>query len=392
MFTGCGKWEQDPLAQAQGQLRQGQQKPTDAESPKADQSELLRIFSPDSFGFKEGQENHFTITSKTLEEGFSNSISISNLDDFVDATFDPATGVFQWHPKKGTLSATDPDVKDYVLKVRATAEKTGEKVRTRSKDISLTLSRRGDIPTLSVTLRKDTIREGDMTQLDIEIYDQDAQVAETTWPTIQLGSVASTQSLLGFLSLGGMRSLGKGWFAVSGYIDLQSAEVTSNMDKFGFSVRALSRLLKSSATQNVYATILTSLSEPVTTWTEPLRVVAGENINYQFLIMDPKAETRVTLKQFDALPAEAKASCQTANSTKPSLLACSLLWPTTTTTPDRVYSFSASVVATNTYYGDSASKPKSFQLKVIVSPAPTTTTTTTSTSTTSTTLRSLGVH
>ena len=99
---GCGL-KQDPLADKPDIIKNGRIPQQKIEPLRPENSEVIRIDTVNKFTFVENREDKITITSRVLAPGYVNEMTIDNLSDFQDATFDSVTGVFTWKPPKGFI-------------------------------------------------------------------------------------------------------------------------------------------------------------------------------------------------------------------------------------------------------------------------------------------------
>jgi len=363
MSACSSKWQQDPLAGENKVLEDGQQKPTPAESAKPVDSEAIRIDTVDSYTFIEDNDGGFTVTSRVLEPGYTSTLTIDNMADFPDANFD-STGHFTWHPKPGTV--TGDGVMQIVkpLKVKVVAEKPGATIYQRTKVVNLTITKIFGAPVItSVTKSEDSMREGETMTVSVQVRDQDAGTDPKTWPVLQVLPTQGYPSLVDSISISDVSFSGNGQFVVTLKIDLSNKEVTKGFDRFGFSVRAISRYNQVSASQDVFVNVATSFAKPVCTWTQSIPATAGSEVNYQFVIYDPKGETYLNTPTFSNLPNGATVNCTNLNVSSQQ---CSFVWNVDKSVAPDEYDFSGEVSVSNQNSSDSHTETQDFDFKVIV--------------------------
>lgn len=363
--AGCSEWKQDPLAGREAALNNGSEKP---EQPggKPTPSNAIMVDADNYFSCKEGRTDEMQISARILLPGYSHSISIENLDEFPGATFDANTGKFKWTPARGTVIGEEM-TSEKILKVSVVASKPGAPVLVGGKEIVIGIARAFTAPEV-VTIRanKQKLREGESDTVTVTVRDADAvKEIESTWPTIQFTNVIGGKSLVPFVSL-----IDTAWknnlIEYTMRVDLTDAELTKAVSDYSFGVKANSRFAQTSDEKRVDYSVMTSLTDAVTTWVAEQEGTPGKVIEYQFMVYDPKGEAAVTVTSFQNLPVGALASCTKVNASN---LSCTFLWKTDATTPVNNYNIIAKVEVRNSDFNkDNFIKTQNLSLKVKIKP------------------------
>lgn len=115
--------QQDPLRSYPESVRQGQPPQTKPEYEKPIPSDSIRIDAPDVMAFVEQETQVFKLGVRVLIDGYSASLSVKNLRNFVGASFNAQTGEFRWSPPRGWVSGQQSySVSDLALEVVATSK------------------------------------------------------------------------------------------------------------------------------------------------------------------------------------------------------------------------------------------------------------------------------
>lgn len=105
MLSGC-EFQQDPISGAPEAVRTGtppnMSKP---EIPEAFPKEALQIDAPNIVSGRIGLPIELTIGYRVMVEGVEAQVQIDNLEEFVGAEFDSATGVFKWTPTRDAVGS-----------------------------------------------------------------------------------------------------------------------------------------------------------------------------------------------------------------------------------------------------------------------------------------------
>jgi hypothetical protein len=370
-LVGCSSgWNQDPLANKNGKLQQGQENPTKDEKPKGVGSDTVRLIkAPEVFAFEEGQAGEFVLTGRVLEKGYAPLIIISNLSDFPGARFDANTGKFFWTPPFGTVSANVGDTTEVkVLKVTVVGRHPSLGDKTKEFAVEVPVSKLLNAPEIfSVSSNLLNLREGDFANITINIRDKDAGTAPASWPMIQILPNLGYANISQFVTVTNTTAAGNGVFAVTLKVDLTNAELTTKKGSFGFSIQAISQFMRKSMNQNVTVNVLTSFATLQSTWFSVLDFSLGQKDEYQFIIYDPKEEMKLALPTFSNVPAGASFSCNNVNDSRQ---LCKMTWAPDFTATEGTFTVRADVVGRNQDPSDTQTKTQSFNLEMRVNSAP----------------------
>lgn len=318
-LVACGDWKQDPLAGAKG-LGKGQDKP-DTKPDKAAEADVILIDAPLFKLGKEGEKLEVRFGARVIESGYVLTSKISNLGQFPGATFDSATGVFEWTPAIGTASE---EISKYSLEFVAVATKPGfSAIKTRVAELGV--ARALLEPTIiEVSSLESEIREGDRQYFYVEVEDRTAGSDPDTYPTLVVRNSISVPGMAGFVEVASRDTTSPNTFSFKVEIDLTKAELTKNRTKLGFELLPVSKYQKAGASQAITYEVLNDPADVVSTWTAPIMAAPGSKIDYQFLVIDPKNEGKVNLDSVFSAPAGASLTC-TPDNFNP-VLSCRFIW------------------------------------------------------------------
>lgn len=364
-LSGCGGWNEDPLAGKDEAFKNGQQKPTLPESPKPTDSNALRLDTVDFFKFREGVAGEFTMSARVLEAGYTPIIYIDNLSDFPGAVFSASAGKFYWTPPMGTVTGDSGLEESRVLKVRVVGNKPNGKVLTSDFKVDLRVSKVLNVPEIfSVTKASSEMREGDMMNVTVKVRDKDAG---SSVPNIQILPITGYGNISQFVTITQTLATGNNEYVINMSIDLNGAELTKSRDRYGFTLKAISRFQQASAGQDVFVNVVTSFADLQSTWFASLDVPLGIKKEFQFMIFDPKDELFVGAPTFTGLPNGATINCSGVNVTRQF---CTFSWTPDFTVSPGTYSINASVTGANQDSQDRATKNYNFKLDLSVTSAP----------------------
>lgn len=120
VFGGCTGFKQDPFQDKIEAIQNAKPPDTKPEPTRPMSPGAASIIVTNRTVFKEGKTGSFTLSVKSLLEGYSYKIQVANLDEFKNATFDAATGVFSWTPEQGTITSVD-GFQEFTLKTSIVA-------------------------------------------------------------------------------------------------------------------------------------------------------------------------------------------------------------------------------------------------------------------------------
>lgn len=351
--AGCSKWNQDPLADKDAALQTGEKEPSTPIGGKPTPSDFVKIHAPDYASFKEDRADEIKITGSVPVKDYTFQLSLENMKDFPGAHFDAQSGKFSWTPARGTV-ANGEYSEDRVLRVVVTATRPGSPVLVGTKNVVIGISRLFNAPdVMTITADRSVMRENEMATVRVRVKDLDADPADkNTWPALQITNVIGGKNLAPFVAQYSMVSAPAGTYDAAFKIDLTDAELTKDLSAYSFGLKATSRFNQTSKEGRIDINVATSFSDPVSTWQER-EVASGETVDYQFMVYDPKAETKISVKEFKDLPQGAMASCTRVN---PSYMSCAFLWKTDAATPVNNYRVTAKVEVANTDSKDAVTK------------------------------------
>lgn len=363
-------WHQDPLANRDKALQNGQAKPGEPQKPEGVRSDEVRLQYPEVFSFQEGIPGEFTLVGRILLPGYTPTIVIENLDEFPGAVFDAATGKFSWTPPAGTVKRDRDDTRETRhLKVSVVGQKPGDVVLQNNFVVKLDITKTLSVPEIfEVSKAFLTLREGERTDLTVRIRDLDAGADPATWPKLQILPMLRTPSLTQFVTLTDIDMDGNGEFTANLKVDLRGAELTKSKTFFGFSLQATSRYQKTGKKLDITVVALTSFSTLQSTWFDTVEVNLGSKSEYQFLIFDPKEEVQLDVPEFTGAPAGMSFACEKMGFHRQ---LCKAFWvPDPAVTP-RDYRIRADVKVRNPDSVDTRVETQRLGLDLSVLPAPT---------------------
>lgn len=368
-LSGCGSWKQDPLADKDEAFKNAQQKPTLPEAPKPTDSGAVRLDTVDFYKFREGVAGEFTMSARILEAGYSPVIYIDNLADFPGAQYNASTGKFTWTPALGTVSGDNGLEESRALKVRVVGNKPNGKVLTSDFKVDLRIGKVLNAPEVfSVSKTSASMREGDMMNITVKVRDKDAGSGVNSYPNLLILPIVGYGNISQYVTITQILALGNNEFNINLQIDLSGAELTKSRDRFGFTLKAISRFQQASAPTDVTVNVVTSLADLQSTWFAPLEVPMGVKKEFQFMIFDPKDELFVAAPTFAGVPNGATINCSGVNVTRQF---CTFSWTPDFTVSPGTYSITAQVVGKNQDSQDTTGfKTYNFKLDLNVTSAP----------------------
>ncbi len=341
----CSKWTQDPMegqpwSNKSGKPNAGGEKPKPGLS-----SDNIRIDTEPSYKFQEELEASYKIEARVLLSGYSKPvISIDNLTEFQNGTFDPATGMFTWTPPFGIVEGFDSIDKNLVIKV--VAKKTGEFDEVRYESIPVVIKKHNKEPTILSVSQLRPIREGETQKFKVVVRDLNSGKDFETWPRLSVHAARGYSNLAAFISVSSPYRLSNGDFDFNITVNLSGQEVTDSSETFGAQLVAYSAAGVRSVEHDVQMTILTSFSDLTSTWWDEVPVIAEQQTAYSFVIFDPKNEIYLESPTFTDLPFGAIVQCEKRSSSD-SRQYCKLEWTPMAGIPEGFFSIHADVVVRN---------------------------------------------
>jgi hypothetical protein len=325
--TGCGGWSQDPMSGKDGKLKDGWPFPTKPVGTKPVNPEMIQITAPYFVSYEEEKERKFEILVRVLEADYTADLEIENLSEFPGATYDVNDNMFSWRPDKGYVESMGVGVSVLkILKIKVNAYKAGSVVYSGDQQVEIRVFRDYTAPEITrVDMPRQVMREGERMDLTVYYADKDADPNDrSTWATLRFESLPATKSLAGLVSYSRTnKGVGATEYVTTARIDLSEGDLSSNLDVYSMGMTMISRYGKTSGSQRLDLTVLTSFAAPISTWTEKIEATVDTPMTYKFDIFDPKMEQNLSSDSFVGLPQGADIQCQKTGN---SVLNCVLRW------------------------------------------------------------------
>jgi hypothetical protein len=355
LVNSCGSnpfGDSDPLADESDAVKAGETpfKPKPPPAKPLPEDVLKVDFTTGGYVFREGVETEITITGRSMFNDSMYQMEAVNLAEFKDATVTstagdklagvPATLTFKWKPPVGFVFS---DKLIVTLEVSIATTNLAENYSYKTNIPLLIYNEAFAVPKIvSVTGLPSNVKEsGIAAKFGVNIEDLESQDVNGERPSLLFLSKSSGVSLAPFIKIDKTTlldaKLGKWYFDVS--INLSEIEITKATSTGYFDVVALSGNSVQSNPFNVALPVWTSVSTPVTTWTENVIFKAGTSNAYTFTVLDPKAEGRLAvdfITQCSSLSLQSKPTCSckgvTAGFGKPqSTFLCTIQWDVSAT-------------------------------------------------------------
>ncbi len=381
MVNGCNSnpfGKDDPLADQSDAVKKGESpKKPQPQKPKPLGQDVLTIDSSDFYAFREGVEQEITISSRNfLEEESTYEIAIANVGDFKDAVVTNVSGdtksqqvatlKFKWTPPVGFVIQ---DKMVYPLDIEVyTTNNTEKYVYTKSIPLHI-YNEKFSIPEIvSVSKVPAWIKEKDVSSFfDVRVKDIDAKDADGLRPTLQfLSKNMGNLNLAPFVKAQKptLKDESQGLWDFRVEINLNGLELTADQTTGYFDIYAISANGIESNPKGQQLAVRTSVSAPVTSWSETIEFKIGLENRFSFTVLDPKGEG-IVKSDFTtpcaSLVGAPQCSCQsiagTSGKSATSSL-CTIVWNVPAGELPRAERFS--VESTNKSPVDSETKPASF--------------------------------
>lgn len=340
VFSG----EANPLANQSADVQNGKAPGTQkVEDPKPVAKDVLLIDASDSYTFREGVEQEITINGRSMFDESIYEMEISNLQDFKGAVVTSTTGdkkagvpasiKFKWKPPVGFVILD----KMYVdLDVTISTKDLPENY-IHKKTIKLFVYNESyAVPKiLNVSGVPKTIKEsGTAATFKVVIEDYESKDVNGERPSLLFLSKSVGLSLAPFVKVSSVSypNPAKGQWIFDVIVNLNGLEMTTSKSAGYFDIYAVSGNSVQSNPYNVSLDVLTSISVPVSSWTEPIEFKVGVENNYAFTVLDPKAEGNLTatfLSQCGLLDGAPVCDCKAvpvAYGKPKSISNCSIQW------------------------------------------------------------------
>lgn len=369
MLAACqGSWNQDPLAGKSDLLNKTKAPAPPVGAPKPQRSDAVLVdVNADTFYFQEGKSGEIAISSRVLLSDYVGTMEIQNMGDFPGAKFDAAAGKFLWTPPVGTV---DDAVAKFELDVFVTANPTAaSKVSTvysNERRIRIEVSKEFSEPAILKSASPVSIREDANETFSVIVSDVDGGTDPKDYPRLFIfPPTGKSRSLAPFLSIVDTKPTAnaKEWeFKLR--LDLRGTELVNGVKDFGFGLQAVSRFDKYSKLTQYSTRVLNRPVEPVNTWqTTEFEAEVESTVN--FLVMDTRSETKLSLGNTAGMPTGASLTCAGLD---PSTLNCAVKWKPDANLAGKMGTLSATIVSMNKDFQDSFSISSYLSLTYKVKP------------------------
>ncbi len=350
LVNACGSdpfGDSDPLADQSDAVKAGETpfKPKPP-PPEVLPEDVLKVdFTSGGYVFREGVETEVTVTGRSMFNDSMYQMKVVNLAEFKDATVTaiagdkvagvPASLTFKWKPPIGFVFS---DKLVVTLEVSIATTNLAENYSYKTNIPLLIYNEAFAVPRIvSVTGLPTNVKEsGIVARFGVNIEDLESRDVNGERPLLLFLSKSSGVSLAPFIKVDKTSlvdaKLGQWSFDVS--INLSEIEITKATSTGYFDVVAISGNSVQSNPYNVALPVWTSVSMPLSTWTEDVIFKAGTSNTYTFTVLDPKAEGRMAvdfITQCSTLGLQSKPTCSckgvTAGFGKPqSTFLCTIQW------------------------------------------------------------------
>lgn len=382
-LTACGGTSQDPL-EKQSELVKGGEVPSKPKPPKEKPlaQDVLRIDGADFFVFRENVEQEISIKARSGFNEALYTIEVTNMDSFKNATMTTIEGDvakdqqaqvnFKWTPPKGMVFA---DVITYQLETMVYTTNLAENYSFKKTFNIFIYKETFSVPEIiSVTSLPAAIKENTTAQFKVKVKDVDG--TETTLPSLLALTDYTQKNGAPYVSWGkavqDVNDPQMWWFDVT--INLKDVDLTTGADNAEFSLSALSAAGKKSNPYKLNFTVWSSVLKPVTSWMDAVEFKIGQGNHFDFTIVDPRGEGKLTAKFLTNCSTLAGApTCVCIPRVgiagkADTLMSCSIDWmvPTGTPTQEQVIVFNAQ--NKSTLPGDTQMENANFSGKIKLVP------------------------
>lgn len=326
LVSGCADLKQNPLEGKGAAIEDAQPPQTKPEIPAPVESDALRIDGPELVSFREGEENKVIFSMRSLLEGYTGQIKISNLAAYPGATFDATSGEFKWAPPVGTVFTGF--FQEMVLKLEAVAQpaKQGDAILFIQKEVRLLVQKVARNPVIkSVEVKDALMRENGIFYVKVVVMDPEGTLADAEKPRLIVSNGNLKGSIASHVTEYGNRGdLSKKEWTIDLKINLTGVELTDSVIATSFDIVALNRYGLFSPSVRVNTNVATDFIGVDSSIEMNNEVIVGEKNIIPFTVFDPKAEAVVTIKSVRGLPADAQLKCNVGN--KIFMQKCKIVW------------------------------------------------------------------
>lgn len=324
-FVGCGGTKQDPYADQSDAVKKAHAyvKPEPKEKPLA--TDVLRIDGTDYYIFQEGVEGTIDLKSRCLFDKTEYFLEVLNQGAFQGMqviTTPGDTGNNQmaelhikWTPPKGITydNAVSLNLETQIYTKGVMTDGKSDDLSHKKNFAIIIYKESLAIPEIiSIDPVPGPVKEGATSHFLVKVKDMDS--TNSVRPSL----VALTD----FLYINGSPYLK--WndpvqdqndpaiWKFDVVVDLKNAELTTSTGSADFSLAVLSAAGKKSAPKKGKFTVWTSVTSPVTSWTEEVSFTIGQKNTHTFTVIDPRGEGVLTTKfltSCSALPGAPQCTC-----------------------------------------------------------------------------------
>lgn len=302
MVLSACSMKQDPLAGASEVVRMGV--PPDKNVPvlqKPLPKESLQIDAPSVVNGTIGTTLSLNISGRIMTPNVGFKIFIDNLADFPGATFDSATGEFNWIPGKAVLAGAPSG--EFPLHVSMVTDSNQDHpiITIEKKIINLVIVNSYSKPIVNSVTGPNTVITGSRYSFQFQVEDRDALTAEDV--TVNIRDCIHTYSTSSIAHMAYVRKIEADKNTPNKYIgeivvDLTFAD-TLRSASYCFAVMAGSKYGVQSDLYKKDVYIDTKMTETKITTDRGPSLSVGEKMNFSFAIYDPKQQGKLSIKKVD---------------------------------------------------------------------------------------------
>lgn len=304
VLTACDL-QQDPIRNAPDAVREGRLPDTGkVEVPEPFPKEALQIDTPNVINARVGSKIEFKIGYRVMVEGVQAEIQIDNLNEFIGATFDAATGVFSWTPTResvGNFALVELPLQITLLTIPSDAY---PKVSVERKRVTLAVTNSYMRPVIESMTGPADVAVGNRETYKLVIEDLDAYTRhDVNIFNRSCGTFRTDISSHVTFGTPVADANNPGKFLVDVYLNLNSSsarELPTNTYCFGVAVVSKYGQVSNVYSQNITLTGTYKSSRISATTFD---VEMGKKLNFSFSIYDPSGNAKVNIDSISNLAA-----------------------------------------------------------------------------------------
>lgn len=348
LFLSACDMQQDPLANASDQVRNGHL--PDTHKPVPDNpipQDGLLVDAPERVNARVGSEVQFKVSGRVMVPGVTFKMMIMNLADFPGATFDESTGDFAWTPPKSLLGG-QPSL-GMSLKVSLVTDSSEDHptISVRNHEVRFLVENTYSKPIVNTIQGAASLTVGQSYNMTFTMEDIDAFTKENV--TVQVRDCPSSSyssSIAHFVTVKNIKAISGSTEKFSGdiVVNLRNADTIVN-GSYCFALVAVSKYGVTSEVFKKEITIEPRLRPTKMTMEIAPNIFAGESMSISFAIYDPSGFANLRLVSLDDVAAALPGStltCKKAYGTS-SQLDCAGVIRTDATTVAKTHSFAIKV-------------------------------------------------